>query len=339
MSKEVNRIAIGGFVAGGIGLAVLAILVFGSGKFFQQKSTQVMFFEGSVKGLNVGAPVKFRGVDIGEVTKIQVTINPEDLEFYVPVYVDIFRNRMSMLGGGQLERFDNKESINSLVNDMGLRAQLQLQSMLTGQLFINYDFYPDTPIKKVGLEKKVYEVPTIPTTLQMLTETLEQIVAEIRKANFQELVENIAQTAKGANELMNSADLRESAANLNVAAKDMQQFIKNADALAVKVNARFDSIAGSFESTMDDTRKMVNSIDRHVDPLVSDIQGTLAAAESSFAKAEKLLTEAQKLISQNSQLRQEIMVTLESMADASRSLEELTEYLQRHPEAIVTGKN
>jgi len=339
MSKEVNRIAIGGFVAGGIGLAVLAILVFGSGKFFQQKSTQVMFFEGSVKGLNVGAPVKFRGVDIGEVTKIQVTINPEDLEFYVPVYVDIFRNRMSMLGGGQLERFDNKESINSLVNDMGLRAQLQLQSMLTGQLFINYDFYPDTPIKKVGLEKKVYEVPTIPTTLQMLTETLEQIVAEIRKANFQELVENIAETAKGANELMNSADLRESAANLNVAVKDMQQFIKNADALAVKVNARFDSIAGSFESTMDDTRKMVNSIDRHVDPLVSDIQGTLAAAESSFAKAEKLLTEAQKLISQNSQLRQEIMVTLESMADASRSLEELTEYLQRHPEAIVTGKN
>ena len=77
MSKEVNRIAIGGFVIGGIGLAVLALLVFGSGKYFQQKSMHVLFFDGSVKGLSVGAPVKFRGVDIGEVKKIELTIHPE----------------------------------------------------------------------------------------------------------------------------------------------------------------------------------------------------------------------------------------------------------------------
>ena len=338
MSKEVNRIAIGGFVVGGIGLAVLVILMFGSGKFFQQKSRQVMFFEGSVKGLTVGAPVKFRGVDIGEVVKIELTINPDDLEFYVPVYVEIFRNRISILGGKKVEGIADKGVIDDLVKEMGLRAQLQMQSLLTGQLFINYDFYPDTPIRKVGLEKKVYEIPTIPTALQMLTDTLEQIVEEIRKVNFKEIVENIAQTAKGANELMNSADLRESAANLNAALQDMQRFIKKADALAGKVNGRMDTIAESFESTMADTRELVNNIDKRVEPISSDMENTLAAVQASFEKAENLLVEAQKLISENSKLRREIVMTLESMSDASRSLEELTGYLQRHPESIITGK-
>ena len=338
MSKEVNRIAIGGFVAGGIGLAVLAMLFIGSGKYFQQKSKQVLFFEGSVKGLNVGSPVKFRGVDIGEVTKIQLTIRPENLEFFVPVYVEIFRNSVSILGGKEQAKFDDRKVVDRLVTEMGLRAQLQMQSLLTGQLFINYDFYPETPIKKIGLEEKIYEVPTIPTALQMLTETLEEIIDNIRKVNIQEMVYDIAQTAKGANKLMNSQDLSNAVVNLNLALQDMQRFIANAESLVGKVNRKVDSVTESFESTLDDTRNMVRNIDRRVDPIASDMQSALAAIQASFDKAENLLVGAQKLISENSKLGREISVTLESMSDASRSLEELTDYLQQHPESIITGK-
>jgi paraquat-inducible protein B len=338
MSKEVNRIAIGGFVAGGIGLAVLAMLFIGSGKYFQQKSKQVLFFEGSVKGLNVGSPVKFRGVDIGEVTKIQLTIRPENLEFFVPVYVEIYGNSVSILGGKEQAKFDDRKVVDRLVTEMGLRAQLQMQSLLTGQLFINYDFYPGTPIKKVGLEDKIYEVPTIPTALQMLTETLEEIIDNVRKVNIQEMVDDIAQTAKGANKLMNSPDLSNAVVNLNHAIQDMQRFITNAESLVGKVNRKVDSVTESFESTMDDTRKMVRNIDSRVDPIASDMESALSAIQTSFDKAENLLVGAQKLISENSKLGREISVTLESMSDASRSLEELTDYLQQHPESIITGK-
>ncbi|MDX2433678.1 MAG: MlaD family protein [Desulfobacterales bacterium] len=338
MSKEVNKIVIGGFVIGGIGLAVLAVLVFGSGKFFQKKSTHVLFFEGSVKGLNVGSPVKLRGVDIGMVKDIQLTINSDELEFFVPVYVEIFGDRISVLEEEKVGQFKKHETVDILVNEMGMRAQLQMQSLLTGQLFINYDFYPETPIRKIGLEKKIYEVPTIPTTLQMLTETLEQIVNDIRKVNFQGIVENISKTFQGANEMMNSSDLRESAANLNIALQDMQKFIKKADVLAGNANSRVDSIADSFESTMDDTRKLMNNIDSRVEPVASDMENALAVVQSSFEKAETLLVEAQKMISENSNLRREIMMTLESMSDASRSMEELTDYLQQHPEALIRGK-
>jgi len=340
MSKEANRIAIGGFVVGGIGLAVLAILLFGSGKFFQQKTMHVLFFEGSVKGLNVGSPVKFRGVDIGQVTDIQLSINPDDLEFFVPVYVEIFPDRISILGDRKIEKFDDDgEAVDTLVKEMGLRAQLQMQSLLTGQLFINYDFYPETPLRTTGLEKKIYEVPTIPTTLQMLTETLEQIVDEFRQVNFAELAENIAEAAQGANELMNSSDLKEAAANLNTALQDVQRFINNADELVGKVNDRVDEVADRFATTMNDASDLINNIDKQVGPVASDIEGALRAVRTSFEKAEILMNEAQKLVAENSKLRREIIVTLESMSDASRSLEELTEYLQRHPESIITGKN
>ena len=339
MSKEANKIAIGGFVVGAIGLAVLSLLMFGSGRFFQKKSMHVMFFQGSVKGLNVGAPVKFRGVDIGMVKDIQLTINPQDLEFYVPVYVEIFNNRISILGGeSQTKKFDHEEGIDTLVTEMGLRAQLQMQSFVTGQLFINYDFYPESAIKKVGLEKKVYEVPTIPTTLEIVSETAEDILAGLRELNFKEIVKNISQTTKGVNELVNSPDMREAIGNFNNALQDMHRIIQSMDALMGAVNGKVDSVTDSFESTMQDTRKLVNNIDNRFNSAASDVEGTLAAVQASFKKAESLLTEAEKLISSNSSLRREIMMTLASMSDASRSIEELTDYLQQHPDSLIKGK-
>ena len=339
MSKDVNKIAIGGFVVGAIGLVVLALLLFGSGRFFQKKSMHVMFFQGSVTGLNVGAPVKFRGVDIGLVKNIQLSIDPANLNFYVPVYVEIFKNRLSILEESADEKKSKgDEGMDKLVNDLGLRAQLQMQSFVTGQLFINYDFYPETELKKVGLEKKVYEVPTIPTTLQMLTDTAEKILWDLRKVNFRELGDNIAQTAEGINELINSYDMRETVASFNKAIQDMQKLVQSTDTLVVNVTGKVDKVADSFASTMQDTRKLVNNIDGRLDSSASDIRGTLEAVKSSFEKAESLLTEAEKLISQNSNLRREIMTALESMSDASRSVEELADYLQQHPDSLIKGK-
>jgi len=338
MSKEINKAAIGGFVIGGIVLAVLAVLVFGSGKFFQKTSMHVLFFEGSVKGLDVGSPVKFRGVDIGMVKDIQLSIKPDDLEFYVPVYVEIFENRISILGGEKVEGFDDEEAVDTLVTDMGLRAQLQMQSLLTGQLFINYDFYPDTSIRRIGLEKKIYEIPTIPTTLQIFTETVQKIIDDLREINLEDLVDNVSQAAAGINELVSSPDMKESLVNFNSAIKDMQTLINSADVLAGNVNARIDSMADSIESTMGDTSRLVKNIDSRIYPLASNVENTLTAVKSSFEEAETLLVESQKLISENSKLHREIVVTLESVSDASRSVEELSDYLQRHPESLIRGK-
>ena len=172
----------------------------------------------------------------------------------------------------------------------------------------------------------------------MLTDTAEKILADLRKVNIKEIVDNIAQTAEGMNELVNSYDMTETVTSFNSAIKDMQKLVQSTDALVVSVNGKVDTVADSFASTMQDTRKLVNNIDSRVGSSASDIQGTLAAVQSSFEKAERLLSEAEKLISQNSNLRREITMTLESVSDASRSMEELTDFLQQHPDALIIGK-
>ena len=340
MSKQVNKIAIGGFVIGAIGLGILASLVFGSGKFFQKKSVQVMYFEGSVKGLNIGAPVKFRGVDIGMVQDVALTIDPHDNEFYVPVYVEIFQDRLTLLDSQKdmFEYYQNMKEMDKLVNEMGLRAQLQLQSMVTGQLFVNYDFYPDTEVKRVGLEKKHYEIPTIPTTLQMLSGTIEQIVQDFRKANFQEIIKNISETAEGINDLVNSDDLQQSVRDLRAAAKDLKKLIAHADTLVVNVNDKVDPVSDSLEQTMVDTRHLVNNIDSRMEPVAGSVKETLDSIQGAFTEAESLLTEAEDLIAKDSYMSHEIVKTLESLSAASRAIQDLADYLQRQPEAFIKGK-
>jgi paraquat-inducible protein B len=340
MSKQANKIAIGGFVVGAAGLVIMSLLVFGSGRFFQKKSIQVMYFEGSVKGLNIGAPVKLRGVDIGMVQDVTLAIDPHDGEFYVPVYVEIFEDRLKLLGTQKdmFKHYQDMKEMDKLVNQMGLRAQLQLQSMVTGQLFVNYEFYPDTEVKLVGLEKRYYEIPTIPTTLQMLSGTIEQIIQDFRKANFQDIVKNLSETAEGINDLVNSEDLQQSVKELRAAARDLKKLIKNADTLVVNVNDRVAPVADSFEKTMADTRHLVKNIDSRLEPVTGSVNETLDTIQGAFTEAENLLKEAGDMIAEDSYMSHEIVKTLESISAASRAIQELADYLQRQPEAFIKGK-
>ena len=99
MSSKANPTAIGAFVIGALAIAIGGVVALGGGKFFKDTTTYVMFFDSSVSGLRVGAPVEFRGVNVGSVTKILGTIG-EDLEIQIPVYVEIGEGRQH----GELNR-------------------------------------------------------------------------------------------------------------------------------------------------------------------------------------------------------------------------------------------
>ena len=132
MSKAASKTLIGAFVIGAIALAVIAVIIFGSGKFFTKRPVYVMFFEGSVKGLNEGSQVNFRGVKIGSVKDIELKFDAKDLAFLIPVYVEIDPTKVTGFKG----TIGREEAWEELIQK-GLRAQLELQSVLTGQLMIN----------------------------------------------------------------------------------------------------------------------------------------------------------------------------------------------------------
>ena len=149
MSKKVNKTVIGVFVIGALVLLLVAIVVFGSGELFKRTNKFVLYFDGSVKGLSIGAPVMFRGVSIGTVKDISLIYDSKAGTVMLPVIVEI-----------QQGRIKGTPSFSDLVADkkmieLGLRGKLEVQSFLTGQLMIAFDFYPNQPAKLRGILKGI----------------------------------------------------------------------------------------------------------------------------------------------------------------------------------------
>ena len=347
MSKQASKTMIGGFVVGAVVLAVIAVVIFGSGQFFKKFPKYVLFFQGSVKGLNVGSPVVFRGVRIGQVAEIALHVKPSDLTMTIPVIIE--------LGGAEWivgEGMDWKtlrpqtdqariEMMSQLI-EKGLRAQLDSQSLVTGQLLIALDFYPDKPARFVGAMKEYYEIPTIPTTFQVISEKLAEL-------DFEELADNVKNTLQGINDLVNSPELAEAITNLN-------ETLKGARSIVAKVDAKADPILTGVDGTLRDTRQLVRNVDeqagpllsdtrdlvRHVDeqidPVASDIRTALQSATATLDQAKGTLARIKEEIGAGSVLNYHLNEALREVSAAARSFRILADYLEQHPEALLKGK-
>ncbi|UCF93535.1 MAG: MCE family protein [Desulfobacterales bacterium] len=352
MSKQVNKTAIGAFVVGAMVLAVTGVVVFGSGKFFTEKSVMVAYFEGSVKGLNVGAPVTFRGVKIGEVTDVRVNINTKDLSFWIPVVFEIDRDRLEEVGSGK--KLGEGKLLPDLI-DRGIRAQLQVQSLVTGQLLVDLDFYPDSPVRLIGTEMVDHkvehpEMPTITTGLQRISKTIEQLPLD-------DIIHDISSTLNGIEQVVNSPKITEGIADVNRVLKDVQQLVRNLDRrleplgenlggtladvrqLVQNVDRRVEPVAVGLEETVKATRKLMQNIDRRTQPLAQELKTSVEAAHEVLQRAEKTLATIDIVAGEGSQLRFDLSDTLNEISGAARSLRILADYLQKNPDALLRGKS
>ena len=326
MSKQASRSLIGAFVLGALALAVAGVVVFGSGTFFRKVDRGVMFFEGSVAGLQIGAPVVFRGVQIGHVTDIVLEVNIRDLKAFIPVYTEIDPRKIVPTGG---DRYD-QQYLQALINK-GLRAQLQLQSFVTGQLMVSIDFHPDTPIRLVGLETRYPEIPTIPSDLERLRTKFEELP-------LKEIADRLNETLAGINRLVTSGDLRESIGSLN-------HLLKNADMLVKNLNSEVRPLVGDVKETADAARAAFVQAEKTLrfdegtpGQVASSIKETLSTAQDTLKETNKAVQHIGGLAAENANLGYEIGRTLEQIAELMRSIRVLADYLERHPEALLRGK-
>ena len=195
MIKKINKTAIGAFVLGGAALLITAVLVFGSGALFRQSDKYVLFFNGSVKGLSVGAPVIFRGVKIGNVVSINLVYDEQTQEVLIPVVIDVELSRVMGIpeqpGYPDYAKFIKQ----------GLRAKLEIQNFITGQLMIALDFYPDKPAKFYGIIQSYPELPALPISPDIF-----QVMDDIP---VKEITVNLEQAVAGINRLVNSEGISE----------------------------------------------------------------------------------------------------------------------------------
>jgi len=190
-------------VVGAVALAAAGITVFGSGRFFQKRFTFVMFFSGSITGLSVGSPVEFRGVRVGQVTKIAAVFDPGKLTITIPVYVEIDPRSLIISGSEDAASVFSTHTLYEPLLEKGLKAQLDIESFITRQLYINMDFYPDRPTRLLGLDPRYPEIPTILSLQEQIVQTL------------QKLPEKIVNVTDGIERLVNSPAAQESLRDLD----------------------------------------------------------------------------------------------------------------------------
>ena len=353
MSKQANKTAIGIFVVGAVVLAAAAIIVFGSGKFFAKTELFVSYFPGSVKGLRVGAPVVFRGVKIGEVTRIEIYSIRKDLSVEIPVIFKVDRDSFHPVGAVEIEDISNQKVMDRLVK-MGLRARMDMTSFVTGQKMINIDFYPDTPLrlmskKGIDLGKDIIEIPTIKTLEQEIGKTFEEVP-------IGELAESLRNSLKGIEGFVTSEEFGKSLHYFKQTMKetrnlvrhvnekvdplfaDVDQTLKDAQAMLVNINSQVTPVAGSIQKTSDDARKLVNNVNKRVRPIQADLAKTTKSLRVALETAQGAIADMDEMVSDDSEFRYQIDVFLREITLMARSLRNFADYLERNPDALIRGK-
>jgi paraquat-inducible protein B len=304
-----NPMRVGVFVLGAAALAIAAVLVFGSARFFRHEVTVVSYFTGSVNGLVLGAPVKFRGVPIGSVSQIRLGlpgVSPADVR--IPVWYTIDIDTISGYQGRPF-RFD-RQRLDELIAG-GLRAQLQTESFVTGVLFVGLDFFPDSPVVlELKGQPEVFEIPVIPTTIERAMQTIDRLAKRIETLDLEGLVASARHALDGVDDLARSP--------------------KVADAL------------DGLRDTLASVRRVADTLEPGVTPTMKGLDDTLAQARQALIRVEpqldQTLARAQALLDSDAPLAVGLAGTLSDLSDAARSIRELADFLDRHPNAILTGR-
>jgi paraquat-inducible protein B len=314
MSRQVSPALIGAFVSGAIGLIVAGILIISGGRLLlTDKTSYVLYFQGSVKGLNIGSPVSFRGVNIGTVTDIQLVVGEKEGDIQIPVIIEIDNTKFISRETGK-PRIVDDDSIDDLVA-AGMRAQLQLQSLLTGQLFIQIDFYPETKAVLVRSERSrlsYHEIPTIPTPIEKIGKLLERIPID-------EVLDQVLAGIRGLEKLVNSEDLHQSLTALRHALTDFRSLVGNLD-------RQVDPMAANINHTLDDTRTALHKAGAALD----DVSGTLEQTNTTLRSADNLLTDEQILTALDS--------ALSEIRAAAQAVRILAETINNQPESLLKGR-
>jgi paraquat-inducible protein B len=334
MSKPANPKLVGAFVLGAIALIVVSIVVLGGGKLFQKRTPVVMFFQGSVTGLNVGSPVNFRGVRVGQVTDVYIRYQPDgNPSMEIPVLADLTGNNVQIVGAATERKEIRRASAEQLrlLVEQGLRAQLALPSLVTGQATISLDFFPGSQADFANLYPDRVEIPTVPSTLQEVQATLQEVYNKISQLPLDELVTDARDLLKGASKLINDPALPATIENASNALADFQQVARTLD-------QRMAPLISSIETTARTANRALEGIETRSQQTFIDTNAMLQAATAALKQADQTLKTANTIIQPGGPVNFEVVNALRETAAAARSLRDLSDQLQRTPNALLFGR-
>lgn len=321
MSRRANPALIGSFVLGGVLLSVIAVVAFGSGQLFRDTQRFISFFEGSVTGLDVGAPVRFRGIDVGSVRQVMLdlpNVERASRDLRIAVVYDLDRRMLEARGG--TARLQDPFDIDTLMA-LGIRAEIGTESLVTGRKYIALDLDPGNPISTDAVEGVPYpEIPTISTGLERIEDAVYGIISDLGAVPLDSLVTTATTAFERFGSLADSPELQ-------AALERLPRTIDRLDATAADLQAllaRVDSAVGPMSESV----------------LEASAQATTAlrALESTLADVEVVLEGTGGLLERDSPVFVQFERAMLELGGASRALRDLADYLERNPSALLRGR-
>jgi len=303
VSRGPSPTLIGAFVLGGVAIAVAAVLILASGSLFEEHQNFVLYFDEPVTGLSIGAPVIFEGVEIGHVVDIRVVIDYEHNDaLEIPVTVAIAGERVQVRGAPR----GTVRGVRAQI-DRGLRARLATQSLLTGQLYVSLDYFPDKPANfKKGPDADPPEIVTVPSELSEVRKTFRGLADRIGALPLEDLVSRLASAANSLDGLLKKPEL--------------------------------DHAISELDGTLSEAHKAVGRLDRRIDPLADDAQAAIAAAREALVRVQGTVANADQMVQPGSPVQVQLLAALQQLERAARSVQTLADALAANPDAIVFGK-
>ena len=339
MKRRISPTLIGLFVVGGLALLAATIVALAGNKLFTPKQRAVMHFSGSVYGLQVGAPVVFRGVRVGNVASIEVFYDRPSDRFSIPVVVELEGDAISGLDGKAADN-DVALALPALVQ-RGLQAQLSMQSLLTGLLYVDLDLRPLRTATVRGTYRGLIEIPTSPTTIQAFRNQIDGM-------DFRRMAEDLSAIAASARAVVAGPQLKQ-------AMDDLAQITHNVKQLSARLDQRVDPLAVDLQKTLDSASAALGRLGEAaigVDQMArrvgrtSERVGELMAPESplvldlqkSVAEVGRTATSLRQATSGDSTLVRGTEQAMSDVSRAARALRDLAESIEEQPESLLRGR-
>ncbi len=323
MSEKTSKIRIGAFVLGALALMLIAVAVISSGRLFSPQLRFVVFFESSLRGLSAGSPVVFHGVPIGRVSAIRMAGDVDTLELLIPVYVELDMAIMKDVKHIASPPRVDEPYMQRLVKQ-GLRARLDSQSLLTGQLLIELDFFPDAHRRDAYMPMSMYDsllvIPSIPSPFDTVSQRITELPVD-------QLVQNLIDVSAKIDAALGSQAMLELPGNIN----------------AAFVDAR--STMGSMNTTMESFRRLAASMESVSDMAGKQAPETLAHIRrlmntyiSLGGQLERSLESVRGVVGPNTVPVLEFTRAVRELGETAKAVRDLAGMLERNPETLLMGK-
>lgn len=328
MSRRANPTLIGSFVVGGALLAVALVVFVASLRLFEARERFVCYFDSSVNGLAVGAPVKYRGVPIGQVVDIQIRWNQLPDSTAIPVFFEIDVARIVNRLGVEVDLRDN-DVYTAMVED-GLRASMTIGSLITGQLFVELDYVENAPDPVFYQREYIYkEVPTIPSALEEIGEVANNLVANISNLDIGRINDEVVTLLQNANQAVQDLQVRQLRA-------DLQETL--AAMLKLAESPRIETLFDDLTLMVKDYRTLANNLDRKAGPVLDNAGEAAQDLRVTLARVREASETLEELLQDDSVLVYRLNDALREVTNAAEALGQLADYIERNPRALISGK-